>query len=72
MEERIYIRKNEISNKTSKTMEERKNRMKSERNYICCTKDEIRNPRANPVISRKSTNPTREPVNSSNDQPVSP
>jgi hypothetical protein len=53
-------------------MEERKNRMKSERNYICCTKDEIRNPRANPVISRKSTNPTREPVNSSNDQPVSP
>jgi hypothetical protein len=34
IEERIYLQKNERSNKTTKTVEEQKNIMKSERNYI--------------------------------------
>ncbi len=73
MEERIYIRKNERSNGTTKTVEERKDRMKSERNYMLHERRNSKpNPRANPDVSCKSTNPTREPVNSSNDQPVSP
>ncbi len=34
MEERIYMQKNERNNKTTKTVEKRKNRMKNECNYM--------------------------------------